>query len=299
MRSRGLWGGCWLTFCLAFSLVASSCGDEDDCDDTCDQLDACGLLPSTLGTDAPGCKDRCSRSTDANQKRVAECTADGDRASWCELSDGNGEPRCVTTARCLVGAFGSKAVLGTGEVRFDATALCSDTWSDALSPVQGLSCDETERCTTGTVSDALCGSLGVTEIEFLVTNVLGETHSTTRPCSSALTTGATIAEVASGAAVARVRIRGSASPGGEGGGLGQPRPFCRVFYPASYVIVKPNARVAVSPIALGSRLTSGALDGGFPCEEGPELCTDGIDNDNNGRQDGDELPCQSYAAESP
>ncbi len=266
----------------------------------CSQLDACQLLPSSLGTNFDECQERCERSRDEVQRRAIDCTNGASGSDWC----GPGS-KCLELASCVAEGFEATHTLGRGSVEFPVSQLCSTSVDNpSLPAVSEPTCtDESDLGCDATTAE-WCEAFGATEVEYVVDSFTGASLRVRQQCSVGLSSTITVTSVPAGLALVSIKLRGvlPSDASGEGGsaqgGAGETsdeaeRGFCRTFYARHHMVVAANGTDQTPRIDLGSVHDPLA---GSPCEEGEEACTDGVDNDGNGKQDADEEACSAFFA---
>lgn len=285
-------GTCVASAALAVLLCA--CGDDDACTDLCDALDRCGFLPSPFGGgDSPSqnCRERCIRSEDVREE-VRSCLssvieADDHEDPWCSTGTDATNP-CRGAATCL------RRITRAGAFSTARVSVVPMMVGEGLSPERASTPGATQECAdrpgesccsaVGEVTD-IC-SLGVAGIDYFAAQDGRLFRDSSIPpgtsplvdCTAGLSAGA-LFELQPGPAYFGVRVRGASSSES-----GEPEPFCWVFYSERFVVRAADPLTV--PIAMPSSSDIQEA-GGWPivCEQGPERCADGEDNDGNGHVD--------------
>jgi hypothetical protein len=301
--------GAWLMACPA-NYNASSCATA------CSQLQACGFLPSSLGTSLTGvsevdnCAGRCEESTDDVVKAVYECAvgADaGDDASSPPCGTG-----CASLANCLIRRFPQDDVTGQAGVSVIPVLAIQDSGDqdgadDGGTGTCGPPPCEAAVCPTaagteflGNLPAAWCRSEFAQTGRAFVFQTGAYTFSDTTGCPDLLTHSRTFTSLDPGPVLVGVEVRGtvtsiddggadSEAPSAEGGAGNAKEagavPFCHQYYGDRIALLSGQIQTALVP--LRDDAGGQVLD----CEEGTTLCHDNYDNDLNGLFDCSDPRC--------
>jgi hypothetical protein len=306
-RGRSL-GVLQLLAIVALSGAVAGCGEPASCATACDNLSACGLLPSALAIDRENCMARCANTDDELRRKIVGCAQQrGSSASWCDTDLFGGALSCADVAECLDPL--GPAVLGEGEARF------------AIEDNPMEACREPAGCDPPAASRApsdICRELRATSVEAFVERPR-DRRAVVGSCES-IFAGAAIAQVPSGRWSTGIQIRGTfpnpetsaeagidpADAGGadDAGADAGPRsiatvtPYCFVVYgPVGVVGADRCNRIAI-PAPERGLFDGGTALRAFPCEAEREACRDGIDNDEDGQADCLDTQCRSFCGPS-
>lgn len=286
---------------LALSVVLS-CGQQEDsyekCEDTCKRMDDCGFLPFALGRDRANCRHRCLASDSLARGGFFACFEDviaPDANNYCVGGS------CLKSARCLASLSGTPAILPsrTVSIRLQLPAASAAKEEDAASIYESPppECSVKKEQESKGAPPELCDGLGLTSIDVFLTPSLGSPQALSLGCAQALRDpsefrGVTVGEVLIGAKLRSLRkeIVGAADAGTGGGGSGGAQAEeteqneCRVYYAPPFVLLPGQEGVEYRRITIPMQFDpSSPLPNN--CEDSALKCSDGQDNDRDGRID--------------
>lgn len=286
----GLVGGAW----LGVSDCDVDAPQSSICNQACDTASACGLFPSALATSNGGktdCTEKCELSNSIAIAPVLAClhapANAGSADAWC-----GAQPVCTNTVQCLTGVSASFVPVSDvtvtariGDVQpFGETCLLGDDAGVAFSTTQ-----------------AMTWCAGFTVVVPFVEQNLQYSFSDALPCTLALTQPVTFSALPAGATRAGLEVYGpiltdgGAGDGGEGGVASDgPRRSCWVFHGDDLIVSSgTNGIVAVSLPEMPPLVPP------FECERSLAACSDGVDNDGDGKVDCADTKCATFSVCAP
>jgi hypothetical protein len=301
--------GVWLVACPPSFPDASSCAH------TCQVLATCGLLPSALGFGtgdalSANCAGRCEDTDPNTALTVAQCVSNGG-TDPCD-------PNCGQVASCLANAFPGQDVVGQAGVRIVAVLAPASPADGGVTDPDGAleasaascnpatcpwdsGCPQTGLSFAGQDAGAWCSAGRVSGAKAFFFRGSAFTFAPTTTCEDDLLSPVTIEFMPPGTGLVGLELRGSVvvdastdgtAPGPEDAGpdagtppAPQTTPFCREYYGPVVALVAGQVVTAAVPLPMDP------TQPGFECEEGPTLCADQIDNDNNGLTDCSDPRC--------
>jgi hypothetical protein len=296
------WG--WLlTLMLPLCL---NCEDEQHCETLCDELNACGFLPSPMGVDLDNCVARCESSDDI-PKRLESCIKE-QPPHWQDLSgEKTGDPvhdramdlfGCPTYAECLSHITRDSNLQGHGRVMMVPTETA---WS-GVEQKRDLGCQAQVKLRD---AEEICSGWGVARATALLDDGQTGVRGSFSTCATALVHQAVFDHILVTRLRAALVLEGKIEATGEGGappqaagasGAGQgdggsdgnePSEPCFVF-PAPLQVndAGPGCVGIVLPFDRDIKKAN-------VCERGVQ-CTDNLDNDADGWSDCDDPKCEEY-----
>lgn len=262
-----------------------------DCEHACAWLKECGLLPSTLGTASASenCDARCSNSASVRE-RVLQCVvADTPRNDWCEAG---GEAKCTRLSQCIGQIGPGTSLLGSTRVQIASLA------SEPSACMEATECGPAftpEEARTACSPEQEHGGFSTLNTFLQVGGVYRETE---QDCVTALSDGAVFTDVPPGLVRAGVVYRGARQavvPSMSDAGMGTqsaPVEASSSARSSCHVITTAGDRFVASGGCWRVALPVWTADApGLPCEQGTALCSDGLDNDQDGRVDCSDPKC--------
>jgi hypothetical protein len=244
------------------------------CDVACGNLSSCGLLPSPLGASTDdanardNCEARCGLSDDVVGDKVRDCASALEHVSndWCKSGS-----ECERIAACLESAYPEATILGEAAVAVNAVdgpgtpLVCGDGFGLVrTTPID----DPRDWCQRERITTGLA----------FVLDRSGYHPGAETACEQLIAQQVTFRHVEPGLLTPGFELRGT-QPSEEDGGT--PEPFCRVHYGPTNAL--SAGILAVAPVFV--------QQGAYDCENTPDMCQNGKDDDRNGLADCHDPKC--------
>ncbi|HEX2873935.1 MAG TPA: hypothetical protein VHP33_21920 [Polyangiaceae bacterium] len=304
----------WL---IPLALICASCDVTEqageDCRTLCGRLEACQLLPSALGIrtgeflERENCEQRCVLTDDVVRSEVASC-ATNIQIDWCA------ERRsCRSFAACLEDRFPGQQTTGAARVSIVAEALneaprdqCAATAGAGGAGGAGGASDGAAFVAES--AQAWCDKIGATRARTVVVDGNSTTFGVDDDCAALLTRPTPLMDVRPGLVSFGIEVRGILDLGpyrraarevvsNQLKGLDmneQDQPSC-LFIDGGRRLVPPSVATLTVPVP------DHPMPASTPAECGGRAasCSDGEDNDGDGKTDCDDSDCVCGSAPIP